>query len=60
MSADVLDQRERDRGDRFIGQGRGVGATVHDFLIYDVEVDTSALAASDAAAVVLSALQSRF
>lgn len=56
---DVVDQRERDRGDRLIGQGRGIGATVHDFLTYDVHVDTSLVRPEQAAEVVLAAVRER-
>lgn len=56
---DVVDQRERDRGDRFIGQGRGIAGTVYDFLTYDVQVDTSLLSPEEAADVVLAAARKR-
>jgi chloramphenicol 3-O phosphotransferase len=56
---DVVDQRERDRGDRLLGQGRGIGATVHDFLTCDVDVDTSVLRPEEAADAVLAAAQAR-
>jgi chloramphenicol 3-O phosphotransferase len=55
----VVDQRERERGDRLIGQGRGIGATVHDFLTYDVHVDTSLMRPEHAAEVVLAAVRRR-
>ena len=54
-----VDRRERERGDRLVGQGRGIAATVHDHRAYDVEVDTSLLSPQQAAAVVLDALAQR-
>lgn len=57
---DVVDQRERDRGDRLVGQGRGIGARVHDFLTYDVQVDTSLMDPDEAADVVLAAARARW
>lgn len=57
---DVVDQRERDRGDRLVGQGRGIGASVHDFLAYDVEVDTSVMGPDEAADLVLAAARERW
>lgn len=56
---DVVDRREGERGDRLIGQGRGIGATVHDFLTYDVHVDTSLMRPHQAAEVVLAAARRR-
>ena len=38
---DELERRERERGDRNIGQARGQIDTVHAHGIYDIEVDTS-------------------
>lgn len=57
---DVVDQRERDRGDRLVGQGRGIAASVHDFLAYDVEVDTPVMGPDEAADVVLAAARGRW
>ena len=57
---DVVDQRERERGDRLVGQGRGIGAHVHDFLTYDVQVDTSLMSPDEAADVVLAAARDRW
>lgn len=56
----VVDQRERERGDRLVGQGRGIGARVHDHLTYDVQVDTSLLSPDEAADVVLAAARARW
>jgi chloramphenicol 3-O phosphotransferase len=38
---DVLDERERARGDRSIGMARVQAATVHVGVVYDIEVDTT-------------------
>ena len=54
---DEVDRRERERGDRLVGQGRGIGATVHDHRTYDLEVDTSLLSAHEAADAVLRRCQ---
>lgn len=39
---EILEARERARGDRVIGRARGLVAVVHGFCDYDVEVDTGA------------------
>ena len=39
---DIIDERERARADRIVGQARGHNDAVHDGMAYDVEVDTSA------------------
>lgn len=39
---DVLEQRERSRGDRFLGSARGQYFKVHENVAYDLEVDTHA------------------
>lgn len=39
---DVLEQRERDRGDRMPGLARWQYARVHQDIVYDVKIDTSA------------------
>lgn len=40
---ETLEQRERDRKDRTLGQARGQASIVHKDCIYDLEVDTSQL-----------------
>ena len=47
---DVLEQRERDRKDRTLGQARGQAGVVHQNCIYDLEVDTSRLSPEECAA----------
>ncbi len=39
---DVIEERERARADRIVGQARGHYDAVHDGMAYDVEIDTSA------------------
>lgn len=46
---DVLEGREKARGDRSIGLARGQIATLHDGLAYDLELDTSRLSAMECA-----------
>jgi chloramphenicol 3-O phosphotransferase len=46
---EVIEQRERDRGNRVIGQARGHYRIVHEGTRYDVEVDTSKLKPHEAA-----------
>ena len=46
----VLEARERARGDRTIGQARGQQRTIHQGLIYDLEVDSSLLTPAESAA----------
>jgi chloramphenicol 3-O phosphotransferase len=43
---EVAEARERARGDRAIGLARGSSALVHQYLEYDIEVDTNALTAT--------------
>lgn len=46
---DVLEQRERDRGDRLIGLARWQYDRVHRGIDYDLEIDTSRLSVADCA-----------
>jgi chloramphenicol 3-O phosphotransferase len=54
----VLDERERQRGDRHTGEARQDYALVHTFCTYDVEVD-STLAVEDSVDAVLRAWKAR-
>ena len=49
-----LERRELARGDRRIGEARSDFETIHDFVIYDLEVDSTMPAESNAAAVISS------
>jgi chloramphenicol 3-O phosphotransferase len=40
---DILEMRERARGDRVLGRARGLAEVVHSFCSYDVMVDTGAV-----------------
>ena len=53
----IVEQRERDRRDRTIGQAAAQFAVVHGHgATYDIEVDTSVLTADEAAARIVTAL----
>lgn len=39
---EILEERERSRGDRFLGSARGQYFKVHDNVAYDLEIDTHA------------------
>jgi chloramphenicol 3-O phosphotransferase len=45
----VLEQRERDRKDRTLGQARGQAGIIHQNCIYDLQVDTSQLSPEECA-----------
>jgi chloramphenicol 3-O phosphotransferase len=55
-SLDVLEMRERARGDRVIGRARGLAEVVHSFCSYDVMVDTGAMTTEACGRKVLEAL----
>ena len=56
---DVLEARERERGDRVLGRARGLTEVVHGFCSYDVTVDTAALSPEACVAAILAALARR-
>jgi chloramphenicol 3-O phosphotransferase len=56
---EVLEERERSRGDRVIGRARGLAEVVHSFSTYDVVVDTGAADADTCVAQILAALSVR-
>ncbi len=51
----VLEQRELARGDRVIGLARGQVGRVHSGMTYDLEIDTSAVTAAEAAGQICNA-----
>ena len=53
----VVEQRERDRRDRTLGQAAAQFAVVHEGRGYDLEVDTSVLSAEAAASRIVQALR---
>jgi chloramphenicol 3-O phosphotransferase len=57
---DVLEARERARGDRVLGRARGLAKVVHGFCAYDVTVDTAALPPEACVVAILDALTRRF
>ena len=54
---EVIEERERERGSRVLGQARGHFEVVHRQETYDVEVDTSRLSPQEAAQVIASHLR---
>lgn len=52
----IIEQRERDRGDRLIGLGREQATHLHDGIEYDQTVDTGAHSAEECALQILDAL----
>jgi chloramphenicol 3-O phosphotransferase len=56
---DVLEERERSRGDRVVGRARGLAEVVHAFWAYDVVVDTGTTEPEGCVAEVLAALAER-
>ena len=56
---EILEQRERARGDRVLGRARGLAEVVHSFMSYDVIVETGAMSTPQCVAAVLVALESR-
>ena len=56
---DVLESRERERGDRVLGRARGLAGVVHGFMTYDVMVDTGAMTPAACVSAILAALDKR-
>jgi chloramphenicol 3-O phosphotransferase len=52
---DVLEQRERDRGDRVLGLARWQYERAHQGMAYDLEIDTTRLSPSEAAETIRQA-----
>jgi len=53
----VLEQRERDRKDRTLGQARAQFGMIHQYALYDLELDTSVLTTQQCAERVLERLK---
>lgn len=51
---EVIEERERKRTDRVLGQARGHFEAVHSHGLYDVEVDTSQLSPQEAAQAIIA------
>ena len=56
---DILEARERERGDRVLGRARGLAGVVHGFLDYDVMVDTGAMTPAACVSAILAAIDKR-
>ena len=56
---DMLEARERARGDRAIGRARGLVDVVHTFCSYDIVVDTGHTQVDTCVAEILACLTSR-
>jgi chloramphenicol 3-O phosphotransferase len=54
---DVLEQRERARGDRMVGHARGHYDLVHQHGLYDIEIDTAQETPESAAAFIATRLR---
>lgn len=55
---EILEQRERDRQDRTLGQARAQFDVIHKYTIYDLEVDTSKLTAEECTGKIVERLKS--
>jgi chloramphenicol 3-O phosphotransferase len=53
---DVLEGRERERGDRVLGRARGLAGVVHGFMTYDIMVDSGAMTTAACVSTILAAL----
>ncbi len=56
---DILEARERARGDRVLGRARGLANVIHTFRSYDVSVDTGATPTDACVATILTAMAAR-
>lgn len=54
---EVLEQRERDRKDRTLGQAREQFDVIHKYVVYDLELDTSTLTVEECAEKVIERLK---
>jgi len=53
---EILEERERERGDRVLGRARGLAGVVHGFMSYDVMVDTGTMTPAACVSAILHAL----
>jgi chloramphenicol 3-O phosphotransferase len=56
---DILEARERARGDRVLGRARGLAAVVHGFCAYDLTVDTGSDSTAACVERILQAIATR-
>jgi len=54
---EILEARERERGDRVLGRARGLAGVVHSFMQYDVMVDTGAMTTAACVSAILAAVE---
>jgi chloramphenicol 3-O phosphotransferase len=57
---DILEQRERDRGDRFLGSARAQYFTVHENALYDLELDSHLDSLEGSVAKIMQALAEKW
>ena len=56
---EILEMRERERGDRVLGRARGLAGVVHGFMSYDIMVDTDAMTPAACVSAILAAVEKR-
>lgn len=56
---EILEERERERGDRVLGRARGLAGVVHGFLSYDIMVDTGTMTTAACVSAILAELEKR-
>lgn len=56
---EILEARERTRGDRVLGRARGLAEVVHSFMNYDLTIDTGAQSPEACVAAILAAVTAR-
>lgn len=56
---EILEARERTRGDRVLGRARGLAEVVHSFMNYDLTIDTGAQSPEACVAAILAAVRAR-
>jgi chloramphenicol 3-O phosphotransferase len=57
---EILEARERERGDRVLGRARGLAGVVHGFLDYDIMVDTGTLTPAACVSDILASVEMRY
>ena len=56
---EILEARERERGDRVLGRARGLADVVHAFRSYDVTIDTGSTPTAACVSTILAALEAK-
>jgi chloramphenicol 3-O phosphotransferase len=54
---EVLEEREKSRKDRTLGQAKRQYPVIHKYAVYDLEIDTSILAPDQCAQAILARIQ---